>query len=190
VKAAAFLTTRLVFASFQLLTSLYCLLAYLPFTYHQVHTGGLLPWLDGFARIHPWLNLAALALVLPWLVEPWQRGGLARWLAAGLGIGQLALGSGLALHPVLSNLQNNSASLMWSLLALAPLAWLATIDIVAHAGQVKPITEHLTSPRGAGRFSFRCCTQESSCSAGQPACARLRKRPPWGGVCWHTSCCF
>src|SRR5437588_11347470 len=102
------LGARAIFVGFYLLSALYCLLAYLPFTYHQVHAGGLLPWLDEFVRIQPWLNLAAVAVCVPLLFEPWKKGGLARWLAAGLGVFELALGVTFIVHPVLPSLANDS----------------------------------------------------------------------------------
>jgi arylsulfatase A-like enzyme len=55
----AFVALRLAFVSFFFLTSLYCLLAYTPFTWTQVIQAGLLPWLGTFARLHRWLYLAA-----------------------------------------------------------------------------------------------------------------------------------
>jgi len=148
MKKIALLAPRALFAGFQLLTALYCLMAYLPFTYHQVHVGGLLPWLDEFARLHCWLNLAMLALAFPLLIAPWQRGALARWLAAGFAVYQAALAYLLVAHPVLPNLGNDSLSLGWGLASLLPVAWLAAIDLAAYAGRVQ------WSERAAGRPAY------------------------------------
>ena len=74
MKKAALLTAYIAFLAFNLLTALYCLLAYLPFTYHQIQTGHLVPWLDAFARNHPLMSLAMLGgmlgnlIVLPLLL--------------------------------------------------------------------------------------------------------------------------
>ena len=151
MKQLALVGARVVFAGFYLLTALYCLLAYLPFTYHQVHAGGLLPWLDVFVRIHPWLNLAMLALVIPLLDGPWHRGRAARWLSGGFGIYQIAVAYTMVFHPVLANLENNFTSLLWSASALVSIAWLAAIDVATYACKV-----HWTekpSGRGASYYA-------------------------------------
>ena len=51
----AFVFARLCVACFAILTASYCLLAYIPFTYYQIHLGGLLPWLSSFAKLQPYL---------------------------------------------------------------------------------------------------------------------------------------
>ena len=136
MKRASFVAAHVVFAAFQMLSALYCLLAYLPFTYHQVHVGGLIPWLDSFARLHSGLNIAILAVVLPLLIEPWRRGGVGRWMAAFFAVGEAALAAWLVFHPVLTNLQNTLASWYWSLGLLLPLAGLAVVELGAYRGQV------------------------------------------------------
>ncbi|HYW46352.1 MAG TPA: sulfatase-like hydrolase/transferase [Bryobacteraceae bacterium] len=135
------LAARAVFTGYSVATAVYCMLAYLPFTYHQVHAGGLLPGLDAAVRMHPWLNLAALALVLVLLAEPLHRGLLhGGWpgrLAAGLGIWEAVCAVALIVHPVLAGLQNDGSSLAWGMVALIPPAWLAAIDICVHAGAIE-----------------------------------------------------
>ena len=44
------LSARLVFALFVLMTSVYCVLAYVPFTYHWVIKCPVVAWLPLFAR--------------------------------------------------------------------------------------------------------------------------------------------
>ena len=151
MKQLGLLAARSVFTAFQLLTALYCLLAYLPFTYHQVHAGGLLPLLDQFVRIHPWLNLGMLAVLIPLMAAPWQGGGFARWLTLGFAVYQTATACALVLHPVLESLENNSSSLSWSLLALVPVVWLAWIDLAAYAGQVQWAAQ--TAGRGPSYYA-------------------------------------
>src|SRR5881296_1043707 len=129
--------TRAVYAAFNLLTSVYCLLAYLPFTYHQIHRGGLIGWVDGYAHFHPWLNLAATACLVPLLVDSWRRGGVSRRLAAGLGIYQASSAMALLIHPVLAHLQNSFTSFCWAAVALIPLIWLAVIDVFTNARRVQ-----------------------------------------------------
>ena len=138
------LAVRLFFTGFSLLTAIDCLLAYLPFTYHQIHTGHLFPWLDGFVEVHPMWNLAALLAGVALMVQPWRRGGMARWLAAGFVIFEIALAGIVTAHPVLAGLENNTGSLVWCLVMLVPVAFLGAADIACYGGQVE------WSEKGAG----------------------------------------
>lgn len=154
MKRVPLVLARLILTGFNLLTALYCLLAYLPFTYHQIHVGGLIAWLDTFVRIHPWLNLGLLAVVAPLAIEPWKQGGWVRWAAAGFGAYQLGVACVLLVHPVLPGLENNATSFAWSLGALLPLAWLAVLDLAAYASKVQ-WTERLTG-RSASCLAAGC----------------------------------
>lgn len=131
------LAVRVFFAGFSLLTALDCLLAYLPFTYHQIHTGHLFPWLDAFVEVHPLWNLAALLAGVTLMVEPWRRGGIARWLAGGFAVFEIALAGIVTVHPVLATLENNTRSLVWTVVMLVPVAWLGAADIACYAGRVE-----------------------------------------------------
>ena len=132
-----FLLARIAFAALSLLTAFYCLLAYLPFTYHEVHRGGLLAWLDVFVRFHGWFYCLASAILAPVLVEHARcRRGPLLATALSLSVYLAASGAALVIHPVLSGLEHDSSSLLWGLLALAPLAALAVLDIGAYSGQV------------------------------------------------------
>ena len=64
---------RISFCVFLLLTSIYCLLAYVPFTYHWIVKGELLWWLPFFVKYHPCLYLAALGLVVPTMARDIHR---------------------------------------------------------------------------------------------------------------------
>ncbi|HLW55110.1 MAG TPA: sulfatase-like hydrolase/transferase [Candidatus Angelobacter sp.] len=124
-----FVLARLVVATFVVLTSLYCLLAYIPFTYHQIHLGGLVAWVSTFAHIHPylyWLALIAAGLTLPW------KSGRRLKLFSALFVAVYGIaGAVLVWHPLLTRLDNNLQSLYWALLALIPLLWLAALDWAA-----------------------------------------------------------
>ena len=118
---------RLLFLAYVLFTASYCLLAYVPFTYQQVHVGELLPWLTRLVGLHYLLYWVALAVALITIL-PDLKGGPSRHLARGLaGAGVLA-GIALLFHPLLTSLTNDSSSLRWCLLSLIPLLWLAAID--------------------------------------------------------------
>jgi hypothetical protein len=137
VKRLPLLAARALFTGFYLLSAIYCLLAYLPFTYHQVQAGHLFPVLDVFVQLHSWLSLAMLGVGLPLLIAPFRRGGPARWLAAGLAVFQFAFAFLVSVHPILAGLENNSTSLLWGLLALLPVAWLAVVDTATYASQIE-----------------------------------------------------
>ena len=141
------LAARVLFMGYSLATAVYCLMAYLPFTYH--HAGNLIGWPKAAVAVHPWLNLGAVALVLLLLREPWRRGGWPRRLAAGLAIWQAACAIALIVHPVLAGLQNDGSSLAWSLVALIPPGWLAAIDICTHWHGI----EWGEQPAGAAHFA-------------------------------------
>src|SRR5579859_5581328 len=114
------------FILFFLLSSLYCLLAYIPFTYQQVHKGRLIPALNQFGQWQHLLYWLALALIVPvvrYEGREARRRGLLYLLAmtaAGLVI--------LVLKP-LDTPQGGLSSYLWSLAALAPIAVLAAIDL-------------------------------------------------------------
>ena len=121
-----FVAARLVVAAFMILTAGYCLLAYIPFTFHQIHRGGLLPWLSTFADYHPWfywIAFLAAAASLPNLRNDRTRAFSITFLAV-----YLVIGVDLAVHPMLVNLQNTTQSLYRCLFALIPLVWLGWLD--------------------------------------------------------------
>ena len=135
------LLTRALFAALSVFTSFYCLLAYLPFTYQQVHKGELFGWLTVFVRLHPWLNLFATALIIATLVQqqrarrrPWDDS--VRLLTTAFVFYQSATALSFLVYPLLSRLQNDSRSLVWSMISLLPVACVAAIDLAANVKQV------------------------------------------------------
>ncbi|HYX71046.1 MAG TPA: hypothetical protein VE825_18060, partial [Terriglobales bacterium] len=125
---------RSLYAGFFLITSIYCLLAYIPFTYQQVVVGQLLPWLTTFVRLHPYLYWGALAVVVPTLLPDWKR---ARSSTIAFFVGMAAAGVALLMHPVLASLENNITSIYWCLASLLPLAAIAIPDWAGRAGAVR-----------------------------------------------------
>ena len=122
-----FLPVRVMFCLVILLSSLYSLMAYIPFTYEQVHKGGAIEaWLV-FVRFQPyahWLTLFLLAYTL--------RGELSnprtKMLTGGFLLFESLIGVLCLFHPVLRHLQNNSSSFVLSLILLTPLFGLFAID--------------------------------------------------------------
>jgi len=142
---------RFCVAAFVILTAGYCLLAYIPFTYHQVHLGGLLPWLSSFAAFHPylyWPVFAAAAWTLPSLRNPRTKALSLLFLIVYGGFGVWLL-----FRPLLVRLDNNLQSLLWCLVALTPLVWLGVLDWRAKRGQLR-----WAQPTGSEtRRLFRAC---------------------------------
>ena len=128
VTRAFFVAARLFFCAFVLVTSVYCLLAYIPFTYQWVISFNLVAWLPAFAKFHPYLYWLALGTASATLIADYKQPQTRR-LVAGFVIFHAAAGGGLMLHPVLTGLQNDEISFIWSLVWLFPLAWLGAIDL-------------------------------------------------------------
>jgi len=127
----AFAVCRLLVVLFILLTSIYCLLAWIPFTYQQVVKGGLLPALTVFVKWHPQIYWLMFALAAGTLRADLRR-PKTRWLVLTfLGV-HGAAGFWLYAHPLLSGLHNEVRSFYWSLVTLAPLVWLAAIDWIGY----------------------------------------------------------
>lgn len=124
------LSARVVFGIFFLMTSIYCLLAYIPFTYQWVINCTLVTWLPVFAEFHRFIYWgAAGALVLT--LGPELRRRDTRKLAAGFVICLTACGLVILFFPLLPKLRNDDQSFYWSLVSLLPLLWIAAIDHLA-----------------------------------------------------------
>ncbi len=123
LRYAAGALARLLFLAFTTVTSFYCLMAFLPFTWHAVVQAHLIPQLSWFAVKHPvlwWL------FALPVATQTFSsKRQLARYAFP---LAVVIFGLYLALHPVLVTLENDRASFFWSLAWLAWPIWLAVID--------------------------------------------------------------
>lgn len=126
---------RLVLGVFALLTSFYCLLAYVPFTYLQFLQFPHLGWLTLFVRFHAWIFLAVVVFVSATVIAE-SKLSSAR-LAAFSFLGGLAvLAVTLLIRPLLPNLGNGPASLFWSFGWLAPIVCWAGLDLVSCRGRI------------------------------------------------------
>src|SRR6267154_2024842 len=114
-----FLAARLYFGAFILFTSFYCLLAFIPFTYHWFIQTPLVFWFPVFVRFHAYFFLSAIAAAGV-TMRPYFRDPKARRLAIGFLIFNGVAASGLVLNPFLSHLPNDYRSFIWSLLTLFP----------------------------------------------------------------------
>lgn len=102
-------------AAYFLLTSVYCLLAYLPYTYYAVIKAPPNAWVPWFATHHVQIYWA---LLLCGFGVYWPQKRTSRFLiffGASTASGLL-----LALHPLLPKLQSNSSAYAWSIASLIP----------------------------------------------------------------------
>lgn len=146
----SFLFARILVATYVLLTAAYCLMAYIPFTYHQVVVGALLPWLSAFARFHAylyWPALAAAAMTMPWRNHKTRLWSIAFMVVYG------SIGILLSFNSLLVHLGNNLRSLACCLFSLAPLLWLAALDWAAQSGSL----QWADQDSGETRRLFRAC---------------------------------
>ncbi len=119
---------RPLFHGVWLFTSVYCLLAYVPFTYRQVLAINLLPWLSQIANLQPWLLLSLTVLLVFSIFKIEKKRNLApedrRELFFLLGATVL-----LTFWDLPKQLTNDGSALAWSLATLIPVFWLAFFDL-------------------------------------------------------------
>ena len=121
------LALRLAFVAFCLLTALYGLFAYVPFTYTQVLQARVVDGFFEFAAWHrtlAWLGWALLTLVLWRPVFAADPPALVLVIVFGLAT------VGLTVHPVLAPLGNDRTGLVVAGLAVVPVIWLAVADLL------------------------------------------------------------
>lgn len=123
--AATFL--KLIWGIYLVLTSIYSLLAFLPYTYFALIKAPAYSWMPWFAHNHrPLYWLALFAAATASQVGKKTRANFPLFGALTLG------GIYLALRPFMPTLQNNWAAYWWSLIALLPLTMTAAVDLRQH----------------------------------------------------------
>lgn len=116
--------SKLVWGIYLILTSVYCLLAFLPYTYVALIKEPPYPWMPWFASHHAVLYLLALAGIA---ATQWpQKRKLGFVMLFG---GLTVAGVGLLVRPFMPALQDNQAAYWWSLIALLPLILVAGVDL-------------------------------------------------------------
>lgn len=140
-----FLVPRLIFAAFCFITSLYCVIAFVPFTYQQIIEFQVVSWTSVFARFHPWLYWVAFACAA-WTLCDDYRPGTRALVVAVLAAGAAA-GVALAVFPLLTGLGNEPVSLVWAAVWLLPLCAVALVDLVGAGRRIvwAPVAEGETS---------------------------------------------
>lgn len=135
-RRVALASARAYFVLLASLTSFYCVLAYVSFTYEQFIAVPVLPMQEEFVLLHPWLWLiAVLALVL--VTSEHRREPKAAAPAIAF-LGVMALTAcGLFARPVLATLVNDTWSLVWALIAFVPVLGLGIVDTIACVNRVR-----------------------------------------------------
>jgi len=130
-----FLSCRIAFYLFFLLTSFWCLLAYVSITYLTIPKAPPQTLLPTLFRLHPWLYWPVFLLALKSL---WAdlRNRNSRRLALGFITFLCVAGIYFIYQQPFSRLGNNGMSYVWSLIVLFPIAWIAVIDFVARYSAV------------------------------------------------------
>jgi arylsulfatase A-like enzyme len=130
---------KAVSGTYFVLTSLYCLLAFLPYTFCAFIKTPPYAWMPWLAHHQAGLYWAAIiaALVAGWPLQ--DRGKDKRTLVL-LGL-LIAVGAYITLRPFLPSLENNSASYYWSLTALLPLIGISLWQSASTTGQRSPSEE-------------------------------------------------
>lgn len=118
---------KLLWGTYLLLTSIYCLLAFLPYTYIALIKAPPYDWMPWFAHHLALLYFVALGGVA---VAEWQRKKSVGFLVLFGGLGLVGLG--LLVRPFLPELKNDSAAYVWSLVALLPIVLVAIRDLIAN----------------------------------------------------------
>ena len=123
-----FFTVRLLFAAFILLTSVYCLLLYIPFAYLGFLRDPAMNWIFVFVQFHAaaytvLLAGAALSLVPAMRAENTRVSAIGFVLLNAIFCAYQLAGHGLA------TVTPNIFSFLWSMAALFPLVWLIAIDL-------------------------------------------------------------
>jgi hypothetical protein len=118
---------RLIWGTYLVLTSIYCLLAFLPYTYFALIKAPAYAWMPWFSHYHGILYWPAL---LAAAAAGW---GGRKKPTDFLLLGALALGGTYLLaRPFMPSLQNNWSAYRWSLTALLPLMAVALWDLRRH----------------------------------------------------------
>jgi sulfatase-like protein len=138
MKGAATLATvmaRLTGAAFFLLTAIYALLVYLPFSYQQFILPNVAPGLSTFVAWHPVVFWGVLLAIAASSTRDLRNSTTRVPTAVYLLAGALA-GAWLTYRPLLAGLRSDRSSLVVCLLSLAPVLWIAGLDALSGRGLI------------------------------------------------------
>jgi arylsulfatase A-like enzyme len=120
------IAARAVFGIFALLTSIYCLLAYIPDMYFAFIQAPFQPWLVMFIAWHPYTYCVTLGALGVALLRTYS--GVTRRIAIELLGAHAILGIYFLIYRPFSHVRSDSLSFLWSLAWLFPLLWIGTLD--------------------------------------------------------------
>jgi hypothetical protein len=164
---------RLWWGTYLLLTSIYCLLAFLPYTYFALIKAPPYEWMPWFARHQGILYLAALA---PLAIAKLQKNRGGKYLVVLCVL--VTAGIYLLARPFLASLQNNWAAYWWSLAALAPLVLVASMEVRSYW------PEEGDRPPGLGLMTYDNAVL-IAVSAALVCAAGTEMRGYFDGKPWH-----
>ena len=143
-----FLFTRVAFGLLAVLTSVYCLLVYIPFSYYGFIHDPILWWLPSFVKFHAYLYgitlLAIAAALIPELRRPKTRASAGGFLL----MNAVACFYLMSFSP-LRRLGLNVDAYVWGIVGLFPVIWLGAIDAVSAGQSTERRQSILVAPRSA-----------------------------------------
>ena len=125
------IAARALFGMFALLTSIYCLLAYIPDLYFAFIQAPFQTWLVIFIAWHPYIYGVCLAALGVALLRTYS--GVTRRIAIELLSAHAILGIYSLIYRPLSHVRSDSLSFLWSLAWLFPLLWIGILDYCEHS---------------------------------------------------------
>ncbi|HKN75560.1 MAG TPA: sulfatase-like hydrolase/transferase [Candidatus Acidoferrum sp.] len=137
---------KILFGAYFALTSVYCLLAFLPYTYYSLIKSPAYSWIPWFARHH------ALLFWLAWTAAAVSYGSRRRRAAYFVCFGILACaGIFLSVHPFLTSLESNRSAYLGSVAALWAILLIVSFCGFRDANNVEretPLESHLSYATG------------------------------------------
>jgi hypothetical protein len=127
-RALPFCVSRIAFASFLLLTSVYCLLVWVPFSYFGFIRYPLMSWIPLFVRLHASIYAGVLIAVGLTQISSLRRRETRTAVSGFLALNCAAVVC-LWRNHTLARIEPGLPSYIWSLLSLFPLLWLAALDV-------------------------------------------------------------
>jgi arylsulfatase A-like enzyme len=149
------LLTRTLFALFCLLTSIYCLLAYIPDTYFAFIQAPFQFWMIEFIRLHAYLFCGVLAGLAVALWMEYASSTARRITLEFVGFHVAAAIYFLLKQPI-SHVSNNSLSFIWSLAFLFPVIWLGIVDEIGKCRRTETKAFRLQIPLHVGLLAGLC----------------------------------
>ena len=137
MRAWCFTISRLLWGIYLILTSIYCLLAFLPYTFVALIKEPPYAWVPWFAHHQAILYFLALGLIL---AADWPEAKRKQIFAFGI---LTITGSYLLARPFLPTLEDNWAAYRWSLMSLLPLTLIAIIDLARKWRIAAPTDQNL-----------------------------------------------